>query len=67
MTLSPEARAKALLADLKFIRWPSEAEAVPLIATAIREAEDAALERAASLFLDQTVVPTVIRALKHKD
>lgn len=38
MTLTPDQRAAALLADLVNIRWPSEAEALPLIAEAIRVA-----------------------------
>lgn len=49
MTPSPESRARELLELLKGIRWPAEAEAVPLIAAAIRDAENDALERAAAL------------------
>lgn len=64
MTISPESRAQMIIDALCD---DQHADARALIIAAIREAEDAALERAASLFLDQTVVPTVIRALQHKD
>lgn len=46
---SAEQRAKKLLASLLEVRWPSEAEVIPLIAQAITHAENDKLEEAAKM------------------
>lgn len=77
MTITPEQRAREAL-DRHFVAGAAEIPLVDAIAAAIREAEDAALERAAEavkaglegsfdehdLFLAAT---DRIRSLKHKD
>lgn len=60
MTMTPDERAKALFLDisrkgrLAVTGSPIEAEVVALIASAIREAENEALERAAAFLISET-------------